>query len=137
MSLLFVAASGGAQFAANLVMSGLSKVLGYGAAVEEELHRKPADGGIFRGMDDVRMLYAPLVSPFASAALLAWVARALAVPATDGVKLSMALFAVGAAHGLLIDYTTYRISARTVAYFLLCTAVNAAINGSLLARMGK
>lgn len=134
MSLVYIAAAGSAGFALNLVFHGVGKVL-WGGSIEKELYD---NNGIWRPMQDLRMLYAPLVSPFVSAAALAWALRLLGVSVVGsphaGMKASLVLWLIGAGHGIWIDYCSTKMTARLATHFWLSTALEAALQGYLLSR---
>lgn len=126
----FVAASGAACLATNVACHVLSSALG--ADVQREMQ---SSTGPFRPLQSPPMLYPLLGAPFVSAVLLLAAKAALRVPARDGLRLALVLWAAGAAHGVLIDWCTYRVSRRVAVYFAVATLACAAVNGSLLARM--
>jgi hypothetical protein len=129
-SALFVAASGTACLATNVVFHLLSSAIG--ADVQREM-QSPA--GPFRPLQSAPMLYPLIGAPYVSALLLLAAKSALRVPARDGVRLALVLWGAGAAHGILIDWCTYKVSKRVAVYFAAATLACAAVNGSLLARM--
>lgn len=134
MAALFILAGGAAGVGLNVALHVLSRPL-VGDAIERELH---APAGIWRPTTDARMLYAPFAAPFVSAAALWWVTRSLGLAtATPGraVAASLTLWALGAGHGICIDYLSTKMSLRLAAYFLVATAARDAMLGYLLARM--
>ena len=98
-----------------------------------------AKRGLFRDFKDPLTLYFPLLAPTVQAALT----RALAVglfgaPAVaawtreEGARFTVGLWAATSAHGIWLDFTTFRISPRILTRFLLGSLTTAAITGALL-----
>ena len=123
--------------AAHLLATGVLHVIlnkPIGAAAE-----MAARGGPFRDFKDPRSLYFPFIAPIVSALLT----RALAIglfsapvvaawSRADGARFALALWAATSAHGIVLDYTVFRISPRILAMFLVGSCVGAACTGALL-----
>ena len=98
-----------------------------------------AKAGLFRDFSDPLSLYFPLLAPVVQAALT----RALAVglfgaPAVSawsheaGARFAVGVWAATSAHGIWLDFTTFRLSPRVLVRFLVGSLAGAALTGALL-----
>jgi hypothetical protein len=132
---LFIAACAASNLLALTLQHFLiAKPLGVDAEMAEG-----SKTGLFRPLTGPLALYFPLLAPAVQAALT----RALAVglfgaPSVaawtrgEGARFAIGLWAATTAHGIWLDFTTFRISPRMLARFLLGSLVTAAITGALL-----
>ena len=131
--LLFYLASWAAQVSLNLLSHTLSSALS--PAVQAELGNKK---GIWRPMQDALMLYPLLGAPLVNAVALHQLSAALGLPSVAGdwrrgCALATCLWAVGPAHGMLINFTSLKISLQVTVHFALTTLALALANGFLFA----
>jgi len=133
--LAFLAASAGANLASLVLQHFLIAVpLGADAAMAAG-----AKAGLFRDFADPLSLYFPLLAPAVQAALT----RALAVglfgaPAAArwsheaGARFAVGVWAATSAHGIWLDFTTFRLPPSVAVRFLAGSLAGAAITGALL-----
>jgi len=132
----FYAASALAQIAAGAAVHALSTAgAALGSPVQKELQ---APRGIWRPLAHPFMLYPLIGQPLVSAVLLHQVTAALRVPsvagdAAAGCRLAALLWLAGAAHGILINFASLKVSFAATLHFLLSTLLLALINGALFA----
>ena len=133
---IFYAASALAQIAASAFVHALSTAgAALGSPVQKEL---AAPRGVWRPLSHPFMLYPLLGQPLVSAVLLHQVTAALRVPSVAGdvaagCRLAALLWAAGAAHGILINYSSLKVSFAVTLHFLLTTLLLALVNGALFA----
>lgn len=86
---------------------------------------------------DPLMLYPFVGAPIVNAIMLHQVCNALQVPAIKsiygGMFVSLILWGAGPLHGMLINYTSVKVSALVSVHFALTTLVSALINGAVYA----
>jgi hypothetical protein len=128
----FYLASWAAQVLVNLLSNALSSR--FNPAAQAELQSKK---GIWRPLNDPLMLYPLLFAPLVNAIALHQLHAALQLPSVSGsvrsgCALSACLWAVGPLHGMLINYTSVKVSALLSAHFALTTLALALVNGALL-----
>ncbi len=132
----FYAASTLAQIAAGAAVHALSTAgAALGSPVQKEL---AAPRGIWRPLAHPLMLYPFLGQPLVNAVLLHQVTAALRVPSVAGdvaagCRLAFLLWLLGAAHGILINHASLRVSFAVTLHFLLSTLLLALVNGALFA----
>ena len=124
----FVAVSYIAQFATSIIFHVLSKAI-VGPGVQNELQDPK---GIFRPMNDVRMVYPLLGAPFINSIVLWNLRSLLRAPFNDGVTLALAVWLVGSAHGIFIQWTSNKVSFAATLHFLASTCALAVVNGWVL-----
>lgn len=130
-ALTFILSSYAANFGLGLVIHTISGLLTRGA-VEKELQDPK---GPFRSMEDSRMLYPPFISGLVNASLLLWCKSFLGLNVAGmEYRYAFALWVMGAGHGVLMDYSCYKISAKTAAHFWVSTLATALMNGYLLSK---
>ena len=132
----FLAASYVVQVVVTLVVRAVADGLAGAATGTEAEINDPT--GIFRSTHDMKFLYPPFGAPLVNAVLLELVRRTLHVrvhgSARTGVTLALLLWLVGPAHGNLLQWTSFKISARATLYFLATTFAAAVANGFVLSR---
>ena len=133
MLVAFYAASWAAQVAVGLLAGALSSALN--PAVQRELANAR---GVWRGQKEPLMLYPLLGAPLVSAIALHQLHAGLRLPSVAGdargaCALAAALWAIGPLHGLVINYTSLKVSALATGHFALTTLACALVNGLLLA----
>jgi len=133
----FCAASWISQVLLNLLSHALSSALN--PAVQRELS---SPRGIWRPLKDPLMLYPLLGAPLVQAIVLHQLHAALRLPSVAGdvrsaCALAAMLWAAGPLHGMLINYTSLRVSANVTAHFTLTTLACALVNGLLLAQFSS
>ena len=131
--LLFYMASWAAQVSLNFLSHALSSALT--PAVQAELASKK---GIWRPLQGALMLYPLLGAPLVNAVALHQLSAALSLPSVAGdwrrgCALAACLWAVGPAHGMLINFTSLKVSMQVTAHFTLTTLALALANGALFA----
>ena len=128
----YVAVSGIASFAACIVVNALAYALGSTARKEMQL------SGHFRSVNDPLFLYPVTGAPFAIAFALAFLRFAVSDPKTvdwtvdHGVAFGLAAWLAGAFHGVILDYTTFKMSSAVLLNFWLGSVTLAVVNGALL-----
>ena len=117
---------------AALVAQGITHSLGNavsGGALTAE-YEKP--GGVFRPLQE--MLYPPLIAPYVHAATLLVLAKATHTAAPQLPILALAAW-LGTAHGIFIDWTTYKTAAVVPCVYGVMTLVGALVQGAVLSRV--
>jgi hypothetical protein len=132
MTTLFYIVSPLLQITANAALHQFSTAVK--SPVQTELLNKK---GIWRPLMDPLMLYPFVGAPIVNAIMLHQVCNALQVPAIKsiygGMFVSLILWCSGPLHGMLINYTSVKVSALVSVHFALTTLVSAMINGAVYA----
>eukprot|EP01116_Phalansterium_solitarium_P008791 TRINITY_DN22758_c0_g1_i1.p2 TRINITY_DN22758_c0_g1~~TRINITY_DN22758_c0_g1_i1.p2 ORF type:complete len:171 (+),score=22.64 TRINITY_DN22758_c0_g1_i1:65-514(+) len=131
--------SGALQFTAGAVM--MLVFSSWGHRVFNELNHNAA----FRPQSDFRMgVYVPFLCPFVNAFLLGLMFQHVLVniPLTaslpawqSGAVVSFLLWLTNTAHGIVIDWCCYRISALLTVWMMLCTLAQSVVNGAVTSWM--
>jgi hypothetical protein len=129
----FYIASWVAQVLVGLLSNALSSRIN--PAVTSELQAKK---GPWRSNTDPLMLYPLVGAPLLNAIALHQLHAALHMPsvsgsARNGCALAACLWAVGPLHGLLVNFTSLKVSALVTVHFALTTLAMALVNGALFA----
>lgn len=115
---------------ANILINvGISEPLG----VTKEIGLK---NGIFRPLRDPLMAYYPFLFPLVNSILMLALALALYGDSPvrgwgyrEGVRFVVAVWATTSLHGIVLDFTTFRISTKVFLSFILGSFVNSLIVG--------
>mmetsp|Transcript_38812 Transcript_38812/g.97791 ORF Transcript_38812/g.97791 Transcript_38812/m.97791 type:complete len:150 (+) Transcript_38812:116-565(+) len=132
--------SGSAQLVVSMLLMGLLWPLA------SKVHKSLESSPIYRPNNDWRMsIYLPFVSPFVNGFMTALAYRLLgtsgslplgffsvALPWNVGIEFGVALWFVGAFHGIFIDHCCYRQSLNVTLWFQFMTFVQAIVSGAAI-----
>jgi hypothetical protein len=130
MSTLFYVISPLCQIGANFLLHQFSTAVK--SPVQKELMDKK---GIWRPLMDPLMLYPFIGAPVVNAIMLHQICQAFQISTTGTVlgscRIALWLWVFGPLHGMLINYTSVKVSAIVSVHFALTTLVSALINGAV------